>query len=144
MRAQSFRATFILGIDGLQRTLDGPAGAASADHYPPYDLERIQGIEGRGGSLRLIFAVAGFAPAQLEISVAGDQLSISGEQISDADPQRYLHRGIASRRFRRFFLLAEHVGVERATLVNGLLSIDFSKRGQDRDSRTIEIGGRDT
>ncbi len=62
------------------------------------------GTEGLGDILRLIFAVAGFAPEQLEISVAGDQLSISGEQNGDADPQRYLHRGIASRRFRRFFL----------------------------------------
>ncbi len=144
MRTESLRATFILGIDGLQRTLDAPPGGASVDNYPPYNLERIPETKDLGGILRLIFAVAGFAPEQLEISLAGDQLSISGEQISDADPQRYLHRGIASRRFRRFFLLAEHVGVERATLANGLLSIDFSKRGQDRDSRTIEIGVRDS
>ena len=144
MRTQSFRATFLLGIDGLQRTLEAPAGGGSADHYPPYNLERIPGTEHLGGLLRLIFAVAGFAPEQLEISVAGDQLSISGEQDGDADPQRYLYRGIASRRFRRVFLLAERLGVERATLVNGLLSIDLRERGRDRESRTIEIGVRDT
>ena len=144
MRTQSFRATFILGIDGLQRTLDAPTGAASADHYPPYDLERIPDSEGGGGHLRLIFAVAGFAPDQLEIVVAGDQLSVSGEQGGDGDPLRYLHRGIASRRFRRVFRLAEHLGGERAALVNGLLSIDLRERGQDRESRTIEIGVRDT
>ena len=144
MRQQGFRATFILGIDGLQRALDAPPGAVSADHYPPYDLERIPGTDGLGGLLRLIFAVAGFAPEQLEISIAGDQLSISGEQSGDVDPQRYLHRGIASRRFRRVFRLAEHLGVERATLRDGLLSIDLREHGRERGSRTVEIGVRDT
>ena len=144
MRTQSFRATFVLGIDGLQRTLDAPAGAASADHYPPYDVERIPGTEGLGDILRLIFAVAGFAPEQLEITVFGDQLFISGEQSGDVDPQRFLHRGIASRRFRRVFRLAGHLGVERAALSNGLLSIELRERGQDRECRTIEIGVRDS
>ena len=144
MRTQSFRATFVLGIDGLQRTFEAPAGAVPADNYPPYDLARISGTEHLGGILRLVFAVAGFAPEQLEISIEGDQLSISGEQNGEADPQRYLHRGIASRRFRRVFLLAERLGVERATLVNGLLSIDLRECGRDRESRTIEIGVRDT
>ena len=143
MRAQTFRATFILGIDGLQRTLDAPTGGGTADNFPPYNLERIAGTENVGGILRLVFAVAGFAPEQLEISLAGDQLSISGEQNGDADPQRYLHRGIAARRFRRIFLLTEHLGVERATLLNGLLSIELREHGRDRDSRTIEIGVRD-
>ena len=144
MRTQSFRSTLLLGIDGLQLTLEATARGGSADNYPPYNLERIPGTDNLGGLLRLIFAVAGFAPEQLEISLAGDQLSISGEQNGDTDPQRYLYRGIASRRFRRVFLLAEQLGVERATLVNGLLSIDLRERGRDRESRTIEIGGRDT
>ena len=107
MRPQSFRATIILGIDGLQRILDAPNGTASADHYPPYNLERISGTDGRGDLLRLIFAVAGFAPEQLEIGVVGDQLSISGEQNGDVDTHQYLYRGIASRRFRRVFRLAD-------------------------------------
>ncbi len=142
MRQQSFRATIVLGIDGLQRSLDAPNRAASADHYPPYNLERISGTDEGGDLLRLIFAVAGFAPEQLEISVAGDQLSISGEQNGDGDPQRYLHRGIASRRFRRSFCLAEHLGVERATLENGLLSIDLRECRLERAGRIIEIGVR--
>ncbi len=143
MRTQSLRATFILGIDGLQRTHDTPAGGGSVDNYPPYNLERIPGAEGLGNTLRLIFAVAGFAPEQLEISLAGNQLSISGEQNTDADPQRYLHRGIASRRFRRIFELTDRVGVENASLENGLLSIEFRECGRDRVNRTIEVGVRD-
>ena len=123
MRTRSFRATFVPGIDGLQRPLDAPAGAASGDHRPPYDVERILGFEGFGDSLRPIFAVAGFAPEQLEITVLGDQLFLSGEQSGDVDPQRCLYRAIAARRFRRVFRLAGSLGVERAAPSNGLLSI---------------------
>ena len=140
MRTRSFRATLVLGIDGLQRPLDAPAGAASGDHRPPYDVERILGFEGFGDSLRPIFAVAGFAPEQLEITVLGDQLFLSGEQSGDVDPQRCLYRAIAARRFRRVFRLAGSLGVERAAPSDGLLSIDLRERGQRRECRTMRSG----
>jgi len=40
--------------------------------------------------------VAGFAPHQLEITVAGDQLCITGEQSRDGETLRFLRRGIAA------------------------------------------------
>jgi len=37
--------------------------------------------------------VAGFAPHQLEITVAGDQLCIGGERRRDGETRRFLRRG---------------------------------------------------
>jgi len=40
--------------------------------------------------------VAGFAPHQLEITVAGDHFCITGEQSRDGETRRFLRRGIAA------------------------------------------------
>lgn len=67
--------------------------------------------------------MAGFAPHQLEITVAGDQLCITGEQSRDGETRRLLRRGI---------------GADPA----GFLPIDLAAQAPDRVSRTIVIGAR--
>ena len=134
-RGPGIRTSFVLHLHGLER---GPDTAATPDNYPPYDLVRAR--EPGGDRLRLVLAVAGFAPERLEIALAGDQLSISGEGTGDGDPGRFLHRGIAARRFRRVFRLAAGLEVVAADLDRGLLSITLAIRQADRVSRTIAIG----
>ncbi|RYC32417.1 Hsp20 family protein [Lichenibacterium minor] len=134
----AFRATFVLHVHGMERAPD--AAGAAADNYPPYDLLRVRDPAGDG--LRLVFAVAGFGPDQLEIVVTGDQLSVSGEGTGDGDPGRFLHRGIAARRFRRAFRLAPGLDVVAAELDRGLLSIALAPRAADRLSRAIAIRPR--
>lgn len=125
-------------MHGLERAPD--AGAAAPDPYPPYDLLRSTG-DG-GDELRLVFAVAGFGPDQLDITVAGDQLFVTGEGFVDGDPGRFLHRGIASRRFRRAFRLAPGLAVVSAELDHGLLTIVLAIRSADGVGRTVAIGRR--
>jgi HSP20 family molecular chaperone IbpA len=134
----ALRATFVLHVHGMERA-DTAAGAAS-DNYPPYDLLRVP--DPAGDSLRLVFAVAGFGPERLEIIVAGDQLSVSGEGTGDGDTGRFLHRGIAARRFRRVFRLAPGLDVVAAELDRGLLSIALASGGADRASRAVAIRQR--
>ncbi len=136
----AFRATFVLHVHGMERAADA-AGRAS-DNYPPYDLLRVR--DPAGDSLRLVFAVAGFGPERLEIIVTGDQLSVSGEGTGDGDPARFLHRGIAARRFRRVFSLAPGLDVATAELDLGLLSIALAPSGADRLSRRVAIRPRST
>ena len=134
----ALNATFVLHIHGLERAPD--AATAVADNYPPYDLLRLPAPEGQ--SLRLVFAVAGFGPDQLEITVAGDQLSVSGEPSGDGAPRHFLHRGIAARRFRRVFRLAPGLEVVGVELDHGLLSVALAVRAAARASRTVAIGAR--
>jgi len=68
--------------------------------------------------------VAGFAPHQLEITVAGDQLCITGEQSRDGETHRFLRRGI---------------GADPA----GFLPIDLAAQVLGRVSRMIIVGARD-
>ncbi len=141
MRGPGNRAAFILDLEGFERDPGGLAGPA--DNYPPCNLERIRdAAEGRD-SLRLVLAVAGFAPDQLEITVAGDQLCISGEQGREGETRHFLYRGIAARRFRRCFRLGHGLEVQGADLRDGLLRIDLAVQVLGRLSRTIVIGARD-
>ncbi|MFQ5534885.1 MAG: Hsp20 family protein [Sphingomonadales bacterium] len=88
--------------------------------YPPYNIETLGEDQ-----YRISMAVAGFAEQQLEITAAENTLSITGKDSDDADGRTYLHRGIASRAFKRSFQLADYIVVTGARLANGLLEIDL-------------------
>ena len=110
-----------------------------AEGYPPYNIERTA-----DDGLRITLAVAGFTLDDLEIVLEDNQLTISGRQAEE-DQRVYLHRGIATRQFKRSFVIAEGVEVTAAVLDNGLLHIDLRQPTPQRNARTIEISpARDT
>ena len=116
---------FLLG----DRTL----GKVSNAGYPPYDIERIGEQD-----TRITLAVAGFSRHDLSVEIENGQLVIRGRQ--EERPQReFLHRGIASRRFQRSFVLAEGIQVVDAKLDNGLLRIDLRRPERKTASRSIRI-----
>lgn len=128
----------LLGFDEIERLLDRVAKGAG-DGYPPYNIERLVGEDGRGERLRISLAVAGFTREQLEITVEDNQLLIRGRQ-GDEEAREYLHRGIASRQFQRTFVLADGIVIKEANLSDGLLSIDLERPAPDRVIRKVEIG----
>ena len=89
--------------------------------------------------LRITLAVAGFAEADLEVSVEDRKLLIRGRQTDDEE-REYIYRGIAARQFQRSFVLADGMEVRTADLNNGMLSIDLVRLVPDRLVRRIEIG----
>ena len=114
-----FNSPLLLGFDHLERMLD-QASRASAEGYPPYNIEQI----GESG-LRITLAVAGFSMHDLEVTIQDNQLIIRGRQEDEDKERLYLHRGIAARQFQRAFVLAEGIEVVEAELNNGLLNIDL-------------------
>ena len=131
-RMSVFNSPFLLGFDQLERTLDRVA-KASADGYPPYNIEQT----GKDG-LRITLAVAGFTREDLTVTVEDSQLSVRGRQ-TEAEDRVYLHRGIAARQFQRSFVLAEGIEVVGAELVNGLLHIDLVRPPPASRERIIDI-----
>lgn len=131
----------LLGFEEIERRLDR-ATKGSGDGYPPYNIERIEAVDGQGETLRITLAVAGFTRDQLEITVADNQLILRGKQADDK-ARNYLYRGIAARQFTRTFVLAEGIEVKSADLADGLLSIDLRRVEPERLVRTIEIRGRE-
>ena len=135
----------LLGFDEIERLIDR-VGKAGADGYPPYNIERIAGANGKAAgaeTLRITLAVAGFTREQLDVTVEDSQLVIRGKQDDDKS-RDYLHRGIAARQFSRTFVLADGIEVRSADLANGLLSIDLVRHEPARVIRKIDIGNRKT
>jgi HSP20 family molecular chaperone IbpA len=131
-RLSLFNSPLLLGFDQFERTLDR-VSKASAEGYPPYNIEQI----GEDG-LRITLAVAGFTMDDLSVLVEDNQLVIRGRQADDKT-RLYLHRGIAARQFQRSFVLAEGIEVMTATLDNGLLNVDLKRPLPDTKVRTIKI-----
>jgi len=132
-RLSPLRNPLLLGFDEFERTLER-ISKASSDGYPPYNIERTGETR-----LRITLAVAGFTRDDLDIQLEDNQLTVSGQQAAE-DNREYLHRGIATRMFKRSFVLADGVEVSSATLDNGLLNIDVVLPQPERNVRKIEIG----
>ena len=145
-RMSVFNSPLLLGFDHFERMLDR-ATKASAEGYPPYNIEQI----GENG-LRITLAVAGFSMDDLNVVLEDNQLVVRGlleargedkGEDGGEDGRVYLHRGIASRQFQRSFVLAEGIEVIGANLNNGLLSIDLKRLQPDPEVRTIKIESGD-
>jgi HSP20 family molecular chaperone IbpA len=124
---------YLLGFEQLERLMERTAKSGN-DGYPPYN------IESRGeGVYRITLAVAGFAEADLSITLENAQLMVRGKQADEDDGREFLHRGIAARQFQRSFVLAEGVEVAGASLENGLLNIDLRRKVPENVIQTIKI-----
>src|SRR5580658_3011770 len=95
-----FRST--IGFDRLTRLVDAANRVDStAVAYPLYNIEKTG-----EDAYRLTMAVAGFALAELDVTVQENTLLVTGKaQKDDEDGGGYLHRGIARRAFERRFSL---------------------------------------
>ncbi len=125
---------FLLGFEQLDQLVERTAKSGS-DGYPPYNIEQ------RGDdAYRITLAVAGFAEADLVITLENGHLIVRGRQADEDEGRAFLHRGIAARQFQRSFVLADRVEVAEARLDRGLLHIDLVRRKAELDVQTIRIG----
>ncbi|WP_299284256.1 Hsp20 family protein [uncultured Tateyamaria sp.] len=118
--APLYRAT--VGFDQIADLMDRvTATEASANSYPPYNIEKTD-----EDAYRISIAVAGFSEADLSVEVKEKSLIVSAKKVED-EGRTYLHRGIATRAFDRKFHLADHVVVTGASHADGMLHIDLVK-----------------
>lgn len=124
-----------IGFDRLFDTLDSASRVQPFDNWPPYDIIK-QGED----SYRIVMAVAGFERDELTLTDRPNLLIVSGAKNGSAQDCVYLHKGIAEREFERRFELADHVKVARASLENGLLTIELQREVPEAlKPRKIEI-----
>ena len=125
---------YMLGFEQLEQLVERTQKAGT-EGYPPYNIEQ------RGeNAYRITLAVAGFAEADLAITVEDSQLVIRGRQAAEDDGRVFLHRGIAARQFQRSFVLADGVEVTGADLENGLLHVDLERAAPEPTVRKVKIG----
>ncbi len=124
-----------IGFDRLFDLMDESLRFEPEDHYPPCNIVRTG-----ENTYRISLAVAGFKPAQVNVTVNQNTLIVSGNADEKRDAGDYLYRGIATRAFERRFSLADHVEVKGASLDDGLLQIDLQRElPEAMKPRRIEI-----
>jgi len=127
----------MVGFDRLFDLLEKQS-QGSEDKYPPFNIER------RGDdAYRITLAVAGFKPAEIDITAQQNLLVVQGRKTEEAATGQFLHVGIAQRAFERRFELADYVRVENANLEDGLLVIDLVREVPEAmKPKKITIGGQ--
>ena len=127
-----------VGFDRLFDLMERQARNAGGDNYPPFNIER------RGeDDYRITLALAGFRPADLEITAQQNLLTVQGQKRDERTDGEMLHVGIANRGFERRFELADYVRVANADLQDGLLVIDLVREVPEAmRPKKIAIGGQ--
>ncbi|WP_426128981.1 Hsp20 family protein [Pararhizobium sp. PWRC1-1] len=124
-----------VGFDRVFNLLNNAQRLQAIDTWPPYDI-----VKTSDDDYRIEMAVASFGDSDLDIMQERNVLVVKGSKAEAKDGE-YLHRGIAGRSFERRFELADHVKVEEASLVNGLLCIALKREiPEAMKPRKIAIG----
>ena len=130
----------MVGFDRLFDLLENQSRTGSADNYPPFNIER-RGDE----AYRITLAVAGFKPADIDITAQQNLLVVHGKKGEEASNGQFLHVGIAQRGFERRFELADYVRVDNANLEDGMLVIDLVREVPEAmKPKTIPVGTQKT
>lgn len=113
-----------IGFDRLFEQMDRQFANSANNGYPPYNIVQLNEDE-----YMITMAVAGFGLDDLTITKDNNVLAIEGTspRKADDDSVNYLHRGIASRSFKKQFTVADYVEVESASLELGMLHVHLKR-----------------
>ena len=102
--------------------------------YPPYNIREID-EDTRVYEL----ATAGFSKEELTIKVDNRTLTISGESRDQVEG-KYIHKGIATRKFSKSINLWEYWEVKSADYSDGVLYVVLKREiPEEKKPRTIDI-----
>jgi molecular chaperone IbpA len=124
-----------VGFDRLPNLLSH-AMTRDEGGYPPYNIEKAG-----DDAYRIVMALAGFSKDDIEIVTENNRLTVRGA-LKDKAANTCLYQGIAQRSFQRVFDLADYIGVNGASMENGLLVVELKRELPEAlKPRTIQIGG---
>ena len=130
-----FKDPFFIGFDRALDTWSHAQTVSSATNYPPYNVIKID-----EDNFVVELAVAGFAKTDIDLSTADGKLIVKGELNTEDNDSKFIHRGIAARKFTREWALGEYMEVKAAELKDGMLKIDIVRiLPEEKKPKTIKI-----
>ena len=120
---------FTVGFDKMFDDLQDIASKVPT--YPPYNIKQV-----KENKYVIELAVAGFAKSDIEVTLDGNKLVVSGSAKDEPleEGETFFHKGIAARNFTRTFKLADKIEIEDAELTNGMLKIWLQNLVQANDA----------
>ena len=127
---QSLNKSFDPFSIGFDRVIDEMLEVSkTVSKYPPYNIKKINDKK-----WVIEMAVAGFAKSDIEVTLNGNKLVVSGSaQEDEAEEGVYAFKGIANRDFSHTFKIADKVEIGNAEMVNGMLKIGLESLVQVQD-----------
>ena len=113
----AFPRNVFLGFDHIFNELDSISKHAT-DSYPPHNVVKEDELE-----YVLELAVAGFGEGDISIELKDHILTIEGSREKRREQEKYIHKGISARKFKKSFRLSEYTEVVGAELKDGILAI---------------------
>ena len=88
------------------------------DTYPPHNVVKDEELK-----YSLELAVAGFKQEHIDIEVKDHVLTIKGDRPQRRSQDKYVHKGISARNWKKSFRLSEYTEVTGADLTDGILTV---------------------
>ena len=130
-----FKDPFFIGFDRALDTWSHAQTVSSATNYPPYNVIKVD-----EDNFVVELAVAGFCKTDIDVSTADGKLTVKGELSTEDSDSKFIHRGIAARKFTREWALGEYMEVKAAELKDGMLKIDIVRiLPEEKKPKTIKI-----
>ena len=114
-----------VGFDSLFDELNAMA-ARKESNYPAYNIAKDDEEH-----YRIEIALAGFSSDDISIETEKGMLKI--EASKNEERANYIHQGIAQRGFSKVFRLAEHMKVDDAQFIDGVLTIALQREIPEAD-----------
>ncbi len=130
-----FKDPFFIGFDRALDTWSHAQTVSSATNYPPYNVIKVD-----EDNFVVELAVAGFGKTDIDVLTADGKLTVKGELSTEDSDSKFIHRGIAARKFTREWALGEYMEVKAAELKDGMLKIDIVRiLPEEKKPKTIKI-----
>ena len=110
---------FAIGFDRYFEDLERMSNI-SQTNYPPYNV-----VKEDDEHFSVELAVAGFSKKDVSITKEKNVLVIEGK-VED-ESKDFVHKGLASRAFKRSFTLADDVEISGASLKDGILVVSLER-----------------
>ena len=121
---------FAIGFDRYFEDLERMSNI-SQTNYPPYNV-----VKEDDEHFTVELAVAGFGKKDISITKEKNVLVIEGK-LEDKSKD-FVHKGLASRAFKRSWTLSDDIVIEGAELKDGILSVSLEKVIPEED-KPVEI-----
>ena len=106
--------------------------------YPPHNV-----VKHDDDNYEIAIAVAGFGEKDLCVELQDGVLTIESKDVDLNGDVQYIHKGIATRKFKKEFTLGEYIEVDSASLIDGILSVYLKRElPEEKKPRTISIGSK--
>jgi len=108
-----------IGMDDyLNRFWDTP----TTQNYPPYNVIQVNNVESR-----IEIALAGFKKKEINVYTEYGKLHVEGTKEEKETVGEVVHKGLATRSFKRAWTLSEDCEVRSVDFADGLLTVELGK-----------------